>query len=82
MGFFTSPGGSSEFVHTFIGRTDASKAGGVHGLDDESEDIRVLVMDFHAAIDRLENGTILFGPAAVTLQWLDRHRARLRAAWT
>ena len=79
--FFTSPGGSSEFVHTFIGRTDASNAGGIHGLDHEGEDIRVLVLDFREAIDRLEAGTILFGPAAVTLQWLDRHRDRLRAAW-
>ena len=80
--FFTSPGGSSEFLHTFVARTDASDAGGIHGLDQENEDIRVLVVDFKEAIDRLEDGKILFGPAAVTLQWLDRHRQRLRAAWS
>jgi ADP-ribose pyrophosphatase len=41
--YFPSPGGSTEFVHLYLGRCDSSGAGGVHGLEEEAEDIRVTV---------------------------------------
>ncbi len=41
--FLPSPGGSTETVDLFCGRVDAGKAGGIHGLADESEDIKVVV---------------------------------------
>ena len=44
MRFFTSPGATTESVTLFCGRVDSSNAGGIHGLDDEGEDIRVIVV--------------------------------------
>ena len=74
----TSPGGSSETVEFFLGLTEAPEAGGIHGLDDEHEDIRVIVAppgDVYAWIDQ---GRIVNGPALVGLQWFRVHHHRLR----
>ena len=42
--YLVSPGGTSETMTLFCGRVDLKDAGGIHGLDEEQEDIRVLVM--------------------------------------
>ena len=79
--FFPSPGGSSETLALFCGRVDSSSAGGIHGLDHEGEDIRVLVLPTDEALELLEAGRILNLNAVVTLQWLALNRNRLIAAW-
>jgi len=48
--YFPSPGGSTEFVHLYLGRCDSSGAGGVHGLEEEAEDIRVTAWAFEDAL--------------------------------
>src|SRR5690606_15999801 len=42
--YYASPGGSDEYFHLFCGRCDLGNAGGVHGLAEEGEDIRVHVL--------------------------------------
>ncbi len=79
--FFPSPGGSSETLALFCGRVDSSAAGGIHGLDHEGEDIRVLVLPTDEALELLDAGRILNLNAVVTLQWLALNRSRLRTAW-
>ncbi len=79
--FFPSPGGSSETLALFCGRVDSSAAGGIHGLDHEGEDIRVLVLPTDQALARLESGGIVNATAAIALQWLALNRERLRAEW-
>jgi ADP-ribose pyrophosphatase len=78
---FVSPGGSTETVTIFCGRCDASTAGGIHGIDDEDEDIRVIVQPFVAAFADLGAGRIRSAPAVIALQWLALNRAELRARW-
>lgn len=80
--FMPSPGGSSERVVVFCAQADLSNAGGVHGLAEEDEDIRVEVMSAQSAIDRLDAGQIEAGPAVVGLSWFARHHPRLRVAWS
>ena len=41
LSYLSSPGGTTERLHIFIAKTDASQAHGVHGLESESEDIKV-----------------------------------------
>ncbi len=41
--YLPSPGGSDELVHLYLGSCDSEGAGGIHGLPDEGEDIRVHV---------------------------------------
>ena len=58
-----------------------SAAGGVHGLAEEHEDIRVEVIPAHQAIRLLDEGLIEAGPAVVGLAWFARHHGRIRREW-
>lgn len=79
--FLTSPGGSTETVDLFCGRVDSSTAGGVHGLAEEHEDIRVVVKSAAAAIAMLESGVIANAIALLALYWLAANREALRHRW-
>ena len=79
--YFASPGGSTETCQVLIGRAEAPPAGGVHGLADEDEDIRVHVMPLDEALDGIDHGRIRAASAIVALQWLGLHRAGVRARW-
>lgn len=79
--YLTSPGGTTEVVDLFCGRVDSAGAGGIHGLADEHEDIRVVVKTFDEAMELVRKGTIANGFALFALYWLAAHRARLRQRW-
>jgi ADP-ribose pyrophosphatase len=81
MEAFTTPGGSSERVAIFVGRVDSAGTGGIHGLDDEGEDIRVFTESLDAALDRLAGGGIANITAVAALQWLALNKQRVRRAW-
>jgi ADP-ribose pyrophosphatase len=76
-----SPGISVDRIHLFCGLVDASHAGGVHGLDHEGEDIRVLVMDADQAIGELYDGRMNSTSVIIALQWLTLRRDELRQRW-
>ncbi len=76
-----TPGGSSERLTLYCGRVDSSAADGVHGLSDEGEDIRVVVMAASEALDAVADGRIHAANAVIALQWLALNRDRLRKAW-
>jgi ADP-ribose pyrophosphatase len=78
---FMSPGGSSEIVHVFIGRIDAEGAGGVFGLPDEGEDIKVHLLPFAQVQAWLDEGGLRVASTLLAVQWLVRHHAALRARW-
>jgi ADP-ribose pyrophosphatase len=79
--FMVSPGHSVDRINLFCGRVDASQAGGVHGLDHEGEDIRVVVMDADEAIGELYDGRMNSTSIIIALQWLILNRPRLRKSW-
>ena len=79
--FFPSPGGCTEYVYLFCGRVDSDGLGGIHGRDDEEEDIRVFVEPTDDALQRLANGEIGNAIAILALQWLALHREALKARW-
>lgn len=79
--FYTSPGGFAERVTLFCGRVDSSNVGGVHGLDEEDEDILVTAVKSELAFQWLEEGKIESGIPIIALQWLYIHRERLRERW-
>lgn len=76
-----SPGASSETLHMFCGRVDSSRIGGIHGLDEEHEDIRPFVLPWPDARARLDAGEIVNANALMSLQWLALNRDRLREKW-
>lgn len=79
--YMPSPGGSTETVDLLCGRVDSRGAGGIHGLADEHEDTKVLVLSYRAAMQRLRTGAIINSPTLLSLYWLAANRARLRRAW-
>lgn len=81
MDVFTTPGGSSERIAIFIGRVDARGVGGIHGLADEGEDIRVFTESLDAALERMASGGINNLIAVAALQWLALNRGEVRRNW-
>lgn len=79
--YFPSPGACSETIELFCGRVDASDAGGVHGLDDENEDIRVITVGFDEAMSWIESGRLNSAAVIIALQWLAMNKTRLLRAW-
>ncbi|MFI8381604.1 NUDIX domain-containing protein [Pseudomonas sp. NPDC079086] len=80
--YYPSPGGSDERVHLFVGRCDSEGAGGVHGLAEEGEDIRVHVWPLEDALDALKDGRIDNAASIIALQWLALNRAEVRGLWS
>ena len=78
---YSSPGGSSERVTLFFARTDSSSIGGIHGLDEEGEDIRVHVVSSQQAFDWLDSGRIDSAMPIISLQWFRINRERIRQQW-
>lgn len=79
--YFSSPGGSNEYFYLFCGRCDLSRAGGIHGLAEEGEDIRVHVLSRIDALCRLDAGDFRNAHTLLALQWLRLHGEQLRSRW-
>ena len=79
--FYPSPGGCSEFLWSYCGRIDSTGIGGIHGLEEEGEDIRVEVLPYAEAYAALERGRLRSSPGVIAMQWLALNRPRLRALW-
>jgi len=75
--YYNSPGGSDERISVFYAQVDAANAGGVFGLDEEHEDIKVVVLSVSEAIDLLSQGVIDNAMAIIALQWLQLHHSSL-----
>lgn len=74
-------GSLDEVVWLFCGRVNSSKAGGIHGLAAENEDIRVTVKTIADIETMLDTGEIESAHTVLGLYWLLRHRERLRSEW-
>lgn len=79
--YLASPGGSTERVHLYCACVDSREVGGVFGLAEEDEDIRVHVVSFKDAMLMVENGQINNAAAIIALQWLALNRDRVDEAW-
>jgi ADP-ribose pyrophosphatase len=79
--YLVSPGGTTEQVTLYAARTDTARLGGIHGLDDEHEDIKVHVIKRADALDMLNNGQINNAVTLIGLQWLALSYRDLQARW-
>lgn len=76
--FFTTPGANSERLVLFCGLVNSKGVGGIYGLPEEHEDIRVFVVDFAEAFSWVESGVIDSAIPIIGLQWLAMNRQRFR----
>jgi ADP-ribose pyrophosphatase len=79
--YLASPGGTSETMAIFCGQIDASNAGGVHGLDHEDEDIRVISVPTSEVLMMLDQGKINNAMTLIALQWFRLNHKSLRTKW-
>ncbi len=77
--YYPSPGACDERVTLFCGLVDSKGLGGVHGLDEEHEDIRVHVLPFGRAWELLQAGRLDNAMCLIAFHWLASERASLRA---
>jgi ADP-ribose pyrophosphatase len=80
--YLSSPGGTDEKLHLFCGLCDLSTAGGVYGVPDEGEDIRVHVFAAEDVLGSLYSGAFNNAAAIICLQWLQMNRDRLRRTYS
>ena len=77
---YCTPGYSTEYFHLFLGLCDLPEETlGRGGLASEQEDIRTHVIGYDRAMTLLSSGEANNGPLILSLIWLQRERARLRA---
>ncbi len=76
-----TPGACSECVDIFVGRVDAGKAGGVYGLAEEHENIRVFTLAVDEVEKMLAAQKFTNVVTIVALQWLLLNRMQLRDRW-
>jgi len=79
--YLSSPGGTDEKLYLFCGLCDLTHAGGVYGLPEESEDIRVHVLAAEDVLGSLYSGSFNNAAAIICLQWLQMNRERLQQTY-
>lgn len=80
--YLASPGGTSESIFLFCGHVDAGTAGGVHGLEHEGEDIRVLSVPTDTALAWLDEGRYDNAMTLIAMQWFKLNRHHVKSRWT
>lgn len=76
--YLSSPGGSDERLYLYCALCDLTGAGGVFGLAEENEDIRLHVAPAQAVFANLYDGRFNNAATLLCLQWLQIHRPELR----
>jgi ADP-ribose pyrophosphatase len=79
--YLASPGACTERIHVYLGCVDASTASGIHGLDNEAEDIKVHRVPFDEAVVWLQEGKIDNSTAIIAMQWLMLNKQYVKSQW-
>jgi ADP-ribose pyrophosphatase len=75
--YYTSPGGTSERLQLFCAIADLHAAGGVYGLPEEGEDIRMITVPEGEVFSHLYDGQYNNAATLICLQWLMMNKASL-----
>ena len=77
---YPTPGASSEYFYIYVGIADLPEgAAGFGGMVGEAEDIAAHIIPFEKAMEMADSNALAAGPLVLALNWLARHRDRLRA---
>jgi len=78
---YMTPGGSSESIAMYAGCADFTRLGGLHGMADEGEDIRVFAVPAREAIAMVHDNRIRNAMTALALLLFESRRQVLRRDW-
>ena len=79
--FYTTPGGAAERITLFCGKVDSTQIVGIHGLDDEDEDILVHCVNSEEAYQMVVNNDIESAIPIIAIQWLQLNKQQLQQKW-
>ena len=79
--YYSSPGSCNEQIEIYLARTSTEGLGGIHGIDEEGEDIRVHVVSSATAFEWLDQGRVDSAVPIIALQWFRLNRERIRTEW-
>ena len=80
--FYSSPGGSSETTRLYCACVNSEGIEGIHGLDEEGEDIQVLVISFEQAVQWFHEGRLNNASTMIAMQWLMMNRDKIKKDWS
>jgi ADP-ribose pyrophosphatase len=80
--YLVTPGGSTETHQIFAARIDSTQLSGIHGLEEEGEDIRVFPLPADQAFQWVESGRICNAMTIIAMEWLAKNRETLQQRWT
>lgn len=75
---YVSAGGTSESIAIVFGTVDASKAGGIHGNEDEKENIKTTIMKSDEFMAKIKSGEINDLKTMVAGYWLMENKLQLQ----
>lgn len=81
LSYLSSPGGTTERIHLFVGEVVGDVVPGIYGLAEENEDIRVHLLPRADVMQLLSSGVIDNAATVIALQWLALHGDALRQRW-
>ena len=76
-----SGGGASEIVSLFCGKVDSKNVGGIYGVKEEGEDIKVVVKSLGDALKMVDRGIIANSASIIGIQWLTLNKKKIRKKW-
>lgn len=79
--YMVTPGVCTETISLFCGRVDSNLADGIHGLPEEGEDIKVVIMPMAEVAARLEKNQMDNATSLIAIQWLMLNREKVRHRW-
>lgn len=74
---YASPGGHAERTYMFVGLADLSRIGGIHGLAEEDEDIRAIVVPLDEALEACNDGRIIDAKTMLMIHWLKLNKQKV-----
>lgn len=80
--YYSTPGASNEKIHLFCALVDLSEAGGIHGLEEEHEDILFTVYPCEEVFAAMLNSRMNNAATLIALLWLQLNRPNLRTGYT
>jgi ADP-ribose pyrophosphatase len=79
-GYYPTPGAKAEYLYSYVAITDLPDGiTGIFGVDGEAEDIRGHLISFAELMALVAAGEVNNAPLLLTVLWLQRERAALRA---
>lgn len=70
--FYPSAGACDELFHLYVAQADLPLEGGIFGMPDEGENIKLHIISYKEVQNLLTNGRLRNAPVIMALQWLQQ----------